>query len=93
MKKKRNHLNFERQINERTRNEVRSKKKINERLKNELNTKTQVNKRMMKSQADMNQLNQQNEKNLHKKKVKAILGYEEEGESSKKGAKRNQKPT
>ena len=48
---------------------------------------------MMKSQADMNQLNQQNEKNIHRQKGKAGLGYEEEGESSKQGAKRNKKPT
>ena len=49
---------------------------------------------MMKSQANMNQLNQQNEQNLHRKKGKAGLGYnDEEGESSKQGAKRNKKPT
>ena len=49
---------------------------------------------MMKSQGDMNQLNQQNEQNLHRKKGKVGLGYiEEEGESSKQCAKRNKKPT
>ena len=48
---------------------------------------------MMKSQVDMNQLNHQNEKNLHRQKGKVGLRYEEEGESSKQGAKRNQKPT
>ena len=41
-------------------------KKISERLKNDLNTEKQVNERMMKFQADMNQLNQKNEKNLHR---------------------------
>ena len=47
---------------------------------------------MIKSQVDMNQLNQKNEKNLHRQKGKVGLGYnEEEGESSKKGAKRNKK--
>ena len=50
--------------------------------------------KVMKSQVDMNQLNQQNEQNLHRQKGKERLGYnEEEGESSKHGAKRNQKPT
>ena len=44
---------------------------------------------MMKSQVDVNQLNQQNEKNLHRQKGKVGPGYEEEGESSKQGAKRN----
>ena len=74
--------------------ELRSEKKINERLKNDLNTKIQINERMMKSQVDMNQLNQKNEKNLQRQKGKAGLGYnEEEGESSKQGAKRNKKPT
>ena len=49
---------------------------------------------MMKFQVDMNQLNQQNEQNLHRQKGKVGLGYnEEEGESSKQGARRNQKPT
>ena len=38
----------------------------------------------MKSQVDMNQLNQQNEQNLHRQKGKAGLGYnEEESESIK----------
>ena len=88
----RNDLNFERQINERTRNELRSKNKISKKLKNDLNTKKQVNERMMKSQADMNQLNQQNEQNFHRKKGKVGLGYnDEDGESSKQGAKRNKK--
>ena len=49
---------------------------------------------MKKSQTNMNQLNQKNEQNLHRQKGKARLGYnEEKGESSKKCAKRNQKPT
>ena len=58
--------------------ELRSEKKINERLKNDLNTERQVNERMMKSQADMNQLNQQNEQNLNRQKGKVGLGYNEE---------------
>ena len=62
-------------------------------MKNELNIEKQVNERMMKSQADMNQLNQQNEQSLHREKGKVGLGYEEKGESSKQGAKRNQIPT
>ena len=37
----------------------------------------------MKSQVDMDQLNQQNEKNLYRKKGKVGIGYKEEGESSK----------
>ena len=74
--------------------ELRSEKKIIEKLKNDLNNEKLINERMLKSQEDMNQLNQQNEQNLHRKKGKVGLGYnEEEGESSKKGAKRNQKPT
>ena len=44
---------------------------------------------MMKSQVDMNQLNQQNEQNLHRQKGKARLGYKEEGESSKQGPQRD----
>ena len=76
--------------NEIIRNELRSKKKISERLANDLNTKRQINERMMKSQEDMNQLHEQN---LHKKKGKEGLGYKEEGESSKQGTQRNQKPT
>ena len=49
---------------------------------------------MINSQEDVIQLNQQNEQNLHRHKGKAGLGYnEEKGESSKQGAKRNQKPT
>ena len=47
----------------------------------------------MKSQAEMNQLNQQNEKNLYKQKGEAGIRYKEEGESSKQGAQRNQRPT
>ena len=34
-----------------------------------------------------------NQQNLHSKKGKAGLGYKDEGESSKQGAQRNQKPT
>ena len=44
---------------------------------------------MMKSQVDMNQLN---EKNLYRQKGKAIIGYNEEGESSKQGVQMNQRP-
>ena len=72
---------------------MRFEKQISEKLKNDLNTEKQVNERMMKSQADMNQLNQLNEQNLYRKKGKVGLGYKEEGESSKQGAQRNQRPT
>ena len=44
----------------------------------------------MKSQANMNQLN---EKNLFRQKGKEGIGYKEEGESSKQGAQKNQRPT
>ena len=44
----------------------------------------------MKSQVDMNQLN---EKNLYRQKGKVGIGYKEEGESSKQGAQKNQRPT
>ena len=44
----------------------------------------------MKSQADMNQLNEQN---LNRQKGKVGIGYKEEGESSKQGAQKNQRPT
>ena len=73
--------------NERIRDELRSKKKISERLKNDLNIEKQLNERIMKSQADMDQLNQLNEQNLHK--GKAWIGYKNESESSKQGAKKN----
>ena len=64
--------------------EMRSKKQINEKLNNNLNAKALINDKMLKFQEDMNQLNQQNEQNLHRQKGKAGLGYnEEEGESSK----------
>ena len=90
----RNDLKYEREINERIVRELRSEKKINEKLKNDLNAEKKINERMIKSQEDMNQLNQQNEQNLHRQKGKAGLGYnEEEGESSKLGAKRNKKPS
>ena len=45
---------------------------------------------MMKFQANMNRLN---EKNLHRQKGKAGIGYKEEGESSKQGVEKNQRPT
>ena len=57
-------------------------------MKNDLSTKKQVNERMMKSQADMNQLNQKNEKNLYRQKGKVGIGYKEEGESSKQGSQK-----
>ena len=85
----RNDLNIERQINESLRSDLRSERKINESLENDLTIEKQVNERMMKSQADMNQLNQKNEQNLHRQKDKVGLGYKEEGESSKQGAQRN----
>ena len=45
---------------------------------------------MMKSQADMNQLNEQN---LYRKKGKIGFRYKEEGESSKQGAQKNKRPS
>ena len=89
----RNELNTERQINESLQNDLRTERQINESLENDLVSEKQVNERMMKSQTDMNQLNQQNEQNLHRQKDKAGLGYKEEGESSKQGGQRNQRPT
>ena len=62
----------------------------NERLQNDLNFERKINERMMKSQVDMNQLN---EKNHYRQKGKAGIGYKEEGESSKQGAQKNQRPT
>ena len=62
----------------------------NERLLNDLKFERKINERMMKSQTDLNQLN---EKNLYRKKGKARIGYKEEGESSKQGAQKNQRPT
>ena len=62
----------------------------NERLQNDLNYERKINERMMKSQVDMNQLN---ELNLYRQKGKQGIGYKEEGESSKQGAQRNQRPT
>ena len=44
----------------------------------------------MKSQAYKNQLN---EKNQYRQKGKERIGYIEEGESSKQGAQKNQRPT
>jgi len=48
----------------------------NERLQNDLNTKRKTNESMMKSQAKMNQLNEQSH---YKEKGKARIGYTEEG--------------
>ena len=45
---------------------------------------------MMKSHADMNQLN---EHGHYRKKGKLGIGYTKEGESSKQGAQKNQRPT
>ena len=44
----------------------------------------------MKSQVDMNKLN---EKSHHRQKGKIGIGYTKEGESSKQGAQKNQRPT
>ena len=62
----------------------------NERLQNDLNTKKKTSERMMKSQVDMNRLN---EKSYYTQKGKAGIGYTEEGESSKQGFQKNQRPT
>ena len=79
--------------NEKIRNDLNSERKINERLRNDLNSKKKLNERIMKSQADMDQLNQQNERNIYRQKGKVGTGYKEEGESSKQGAQKNKKPT
>ena len=76
--------------NERLRNDLNSERQINERLRKNLNSKKKLNERIMKYQEDMNQLN---EKKLHIKKGNVGIGYKEEGESSKKGAQKNQRPT
>ena len=88
----RNDLNTERKINESLQSDLRTERKINESLENDLILEKKVNERMMKSQAEMNQLNQQNEKNLHRQKGKPGLRYKEEGESSKHAKQRNQRP-
>ena len=62
----------------------------NERLLNALNTERKTNERMMKYQEDMNQLN---EKNHFIQKGKEGIRYTEEGEISKQGAQKNQRPT
>ena len=62
----------------------------NERLKDDLDSKRQINERKMKSQANMNQLNEQS----HQRHTGTRgLGYTEESESSEQGAQRNQRPT
>ena len=63
---------------------------MNERLHNDLSIENKTNERMMKSQAYMNQLN---EKSQYRQKGNTWIGYIEEGESSKKGAQKNQRPT
>ena len=86
----RNELNTERQSNESLHNDLRTERQINESLEIDLVSEKQVNERMMKSQEDLNQLSEQN---LHRQKDKAGLGYNDEGESSKQGEQRNQRPT
>ena len=81
----RNDLITERQINASLQSDLRYERQINKSLENDLNVEKQVNERMIKSQTDMDQLNQQNKQNLHRQKGKAGLGYNKEGESSKKG--------
>ena len=70
--------------------EIMNLRSENERLQNDLNTEKKTNERMMKSQAAMDQLS---EKNQYRQKGKAGIGYTEEGESSKQGAQKNQRPT
>lgn len=70
--------------------EIMNLRSKNERLQNDLNTKKKTDERMMKSQEDMNQLSEQSQ---YRQKGKARIGYTEEAESSKQGAKKNQKPT
>ena len=79
--------------NEGLRNDLNFERKINERLRNYLNSEKKLNERIIKSQENMDQLNQLNEQNLYRKKGKVGIGYKEEGESSKQGAQKNQKPT
>ena len=62
----------------------------NERLQNDIKTEKQTNETMLKFQADVNQLNKLSQ---YRQKGKAGIGYIEEGESSKKGAQNNQRPT
>ena len=78
--------------NENLRNDLIIERQVNERLKADLTSEKQLNERMMKSEEDMNQLNQQVEQNFHNQEGTTGLGYKEDGESSKQGAKRNQKP-
>ena len=68
--------------------------KLDKAIENEkFNFEKQLNERIMKSQVDMDQLTQLNEKNLYRKKGKVGIGYKEESESSKKSSQKNQKPT
>ena len=73
-----------------TNEEIMNLRSENERLLNDLNTEKKTNERMMKSQEDMNQLN---EKSHLRQKGKVGIGYTEEGESSKQGSQKNQRPT
>ena len=75
--------------NKRIRNDLNSKRQINERSRNDLSSEKQINERMIKSHAYMNQLN---EKSHFRQKGKERIGYTKEGESSKQGAQKNQRP-
>ena len=57
----------------------------NERLQNDINSNRKAKERMMKSQANINQLNEQN---LYRQKGKLGIGYKE-GESPKQDAQKN----
>ena len=52
--------------------EIMNLRSENERLHNDLNSERKINERVMKSQANMNQLNEQN---LYRKKGKVEIGY------------------
>ena len=73
-----------------TNEEIMNLRSENQRLQNDLNIEKKTNERMMKSQAYMNQLNEEIQ---YKQKGKVGIGYTKEGESSKKGAQKNQRPT
>ena len=75
--------------NERIRNDLNSERQISERLRNDLNSEKKLNERIMKSQVDIDQLNQLNEKNLYRQKGKVGIGYKEEGDSSKQVSQKN----
>ena len=77
--------------NENLRNDLITERQINASLQSDLIAEKQVNERMVKSQKVMDQLNLQNEENFQN--GQAGLGYKEEGESSKQGTQKNQRPT